>query len=100
MDYSNLSVSDFIKESKKGNIDIDDFHSVFFKKAEEIQKKYNHFITISKKEAKDDLKKLDRKSRLSGLPVSIKDNICTKGIQSTAGSKILENYIPPFDATS
>lgn len=100
MDYSNLSVSDFIKESKKGNIDIDDFHSVFFKKAEEIQKRYNHFITISKKEAKDSITKLDRKSTLAGLPISVKDNICTRGIQSTAGSKILENYIPPFDATS
>lgn len=100
MDYSRLSVSDFIKESKKSNIDINDFHSRFFEETEKIQKRYNYFITISKKEAKDSIRKLDRKSKLAGIPISVKDNICTKGIQSTAGSKILENYIPPFDATS
>jgi aspartyl-tRNA(Asn)/glutamyl-tRNA(Gln) amidotransferase subunit A len=37
--------------------------------------------------------------KLSGYTVSVKDNICVKGMQSTAGSKILEGYIPPFDAT-
>jgi aspartyl-tRNA(Asn)/glutamyl-tRNA(Gln) amidotransferase subunit A len=36
---------------------------------------------------------------LQYLPVSIKDNICTKGIKTTAGSKILETYVPTFDAT-
>jgi len=37
--------------------------------------------------------------KLKGYTVSVKDNICVKGMQSTAGSKILEGYIPPFDAT-
>lgn len=37
--------------------------------------------------------------RLSGYTVSVKDNICVRGMESTAGSKILEGYIPPFDAT-
>ncbi|RLJ01352.1 MAG: Asp-tRNA(Asn)/Glu-tRNA(Gln) amidotransferase subunit GatA [Candidatus Aenigmatarchaeota archaeon] len=36
---------------------------------------------------------------LKGLPVSIKDNICVKGVQTTAGSRILEGYVPPFDST-
>lgn len=37
--------------------------------------------------------------RLKGISVSVKDNICVKGLESKAGSKILEGYIPPFDAT-
>jgi len=37
--------------------------------------------------------------RLKGYTVSVKDNVCVKGVQSTAGSKVLEGYVPPFDAT-
>jgi len=37
--------------------------------------------------------------RLAGVAVSVKDNVCVKGMPSTAGSKVLEGYMPPFDAT-
>jgi aspartyl-tRNA(Asn)/glutamyl-tRNA(Gln) amidotransferase subunit A len=37
--------------------------------------------------------------RLAGFNVSVKDNVCVKGMPSTAGSKVLEGYMPPFDAT-
>jgi aspartyl-tRNA(Asn)/glutamyl-tRNA(Gln) amidotransferase subunit A len=36
---------------------------------------------------------------LAGVPIAIKDAICTRGLPSTAGSRILENYVPPYDAT-
>jgi aspartyl-tRNA(Asn)/glutamyl-tRNA(Gln) amidotransferase subunit A len=41
----------------------------------------------------------DIQGKLSGYAVSVKDNICVKGVESTAGSLILQGYIPPFDAT-
>ena len=48
---------------------------------------------------------IDRDSRgwrdapLAGVPVALKDNICTRGVRTTASSRILESFVPPFDAT-
>ncbi|MDR2777610.1 MAG: Asp-tRNA(Asn)/Glu-tRNA(Gln) amidotransferase subunit GatA, partial [Rickettsiales bacterium] len=40
-----------------------------------------------------------RAKRLEGLPMGVKDVFCTKGIETTAGSKILKNFIPPYEST-
>jgi len=61
-------------------------------RARGIQKKYSPFITIA-----DEVE--SGRGKLAGMAISVKDNICTKGMRSTAGSRILEGYIPPFDAT-
>ncbi|MFA6526406.1 MAG: Asp-tRNA(Asn)/Glu-tRNA(Gln) amidotransferase subunit GatA [Candidatus Buchananbacteria bacterium] len=65
------------------------------------------FITLNEKEAYEQadaadekLKNGDSASPLLGIPVAIKDIFCTKDLKTTSASKILENYIPPFDATT
>ena len=69
--------------------------------------KVKAFITVTESEALAQATEVDRKiknkeslSPLAGLPVAVKDLFCTKGIKSTGGSKILANYIPPYDATA
>ncbi len=89
-----LSVKEFLNEVKNGNLDLEDFLAKVKESCEKIQKEFSPFITLV-----ENFRLSSNKGKIFGLPISIKDNICTKGIQTTAGSKILEGYIPPFNAT-
>lgn len=64
------------------------------------EKSLNSFVTICDKTALNEAKNADLSKPLGGIPIAVKDNYCTKGIITTASSKLLENYIPQYDATS
>jgi len=89
-----MSVKEFLEESKKGNINFLDFASALLEEVERINKRFQLLREIC-----DIRDRLYLRPPLNGLPISVKDCICVKGVQSCAGSKILEGYIPPFDAT-
>ena len=64
----------------------------------------NAFITIDAERALDRARSLDERPPagelpLLGVPVAVKDNICTRGLRTTAGSRLLEHYVPPYSAT-
>jgi aspartyl-tRNA(Asn)/glutamyl-tRNA(Gln) amidotransferase subunit A len=87
-----LSVSDLVDES--------------YKRIGEVEGKVQAFLTLDEENARAAAKALDDKviqnkptSKLYGLPIGIKDNIVTKGLRTTAASKILENFNPIYDAT-
>jgi aspartyl-tRNA(Asn)/glutamyl-tRNA(Gln) amidotransferase subunit A len=100
MDYTRLSVSDFITQAGSGSLNLRDFYPRLFKRLRELDRTYNIFVTLPEEQVIS-LAKLTRKPSglLAGLPVSLKDNICSEGIQATAGSRILRGYEPPFDST-
>ena len=78
----------------------------FIKRTEEIEPKINGYITFLGERALEEAKKKDEElakgnsiGKLFGIPIAIKDNIITKDIKTTCASKILENFLPPYNAT-
>jgi aspartyl-tRNA(Asn)/glutamyl-tRNA(Gln) amidotransferase subunit A len=78
-----------------------------FKRISEKEETINAFITETRETALKQADLADNRFRngkkippLNGIPIAIKDNLCTKGIKTTCGSKILANYVPPYDATA
>ena len=77
-----------------------------FERIDEKEKEIGAYLEITKSQALETAKLVDEKisrgekiAPLEGIPCAIKDNICTKGIKTTCASKILENFVPPYDAT-
>lgn len=77
----------------------------FLKRIKDLDPRLNSFITVSPA-ALTDSEWLDKNWKSSkdelpllGVPFALKDMYCTKGLRTTAGSKMLENFIPPYDAT-
>jgi aspartyl-tRNA(Asn)/glutamyl-tRNA(Gln) amidotransferase subunit A len=73
---------------------------------EKHDKDISAYLTVLSNEAKKAAKDSDERrkggrvaSEIDGLPIAVKDVICTKDIKTTAASKILENFVPPYDAT-
>lgn len=78
----------------------------YFENIEAKDKEIQAYLTLTKDLAFEQAKLVDEKIKkgektgmLSGIPAAIKDNICIDGIRTTAASKILDNYIAPYDAT-
>ncbi len=98
-----MSLTEFLQNAREGNVDLKDYLERFLEETDKINKKFKVFITLrSKEKIEEDAEAIKNKSKngsLFFLPFTVKDNICTKDLRTTCGSKMLENYVPFFDAT-
>ena len=106
MELTKLTITQAHEGLKKKEFSALELCRAYLDKIEKEDKKIQAFLTISKDLAISQAKKVDEIiSRgqeiplLAGIPCVIKDNILVEGVKCTAGSKILENYIAPYDAT-
>lgn len=106
MNLNQLNIKQVNSLLKNKEISAMDLYEASRKRTEEVDGTMKAFITTSFEEAKEQVKsaqeKIDKKedSLLTAIPYSLKDNLSTGGIKTTCASKMLENYIPIFDATA
>lgn len=107
MDLANLTIDAARSAVAEGKISATALAELYYAKIESDDPKIGAYLMLSKERALakagevDALaKKGDKLPPLAGVPVGIKDVLVTKGVRTTAGSKILANYIPPYDCTA
>ncbi len=105
MDIASKSVKDLREMLDKKEISSKELTKEYIDRIKKYDSEIESYITVTEEKAYADAEKAQKlidsgkASMLCGIPMAIKDNICTDGIRTTCSSKMLENYVPPFNAT-
>jgi len=100
-----ISALEFVQEVQNGNISAEDFVAKTLERIQNIDEKLHAFLSVNE-DAVNQAREIDKKIKSGnkvgacfGMPISIKDNMCVKNSKTTCASKMLENYVSPYDAT-
>ena len=106
MDITNLTVHELMEKLGNNELTSEEITKAYVDRINDKEKDVNAFVTTLCDEALEKAKKMDEKrksgdikSNLAGIPIGIKDNLCTKGVKTTCSSRMLEDFIAPYDAT-
>ena len=94
MELTDLTVHELMEKVKNKEITIEEITKAYADRINEKEPEVNAFVSTRLDEAI-----AESKNPEAGIPIGIKDNICTKGIKTTCSSKMLENFVSPYDAT-
>ena len=106
MEITELTVYELQEKLKSKELSIKDITKAYADRIKEKENDVKAFVTVltddATKKAEEMQEKIDKgevKGAFAGIPIGIKDNICTKGVKTTCSSKMLENFVSPYDAT-
>src|ERR1700740_2738821 len=107
MDLNSLTVAGTVTAIRERQVTATALTEDFYRKIGAEDGEIHSFLALSKERATAAAAKVDSLADkgaplppLAGVPMAIKDVMVTRGVRTTAGSKILENYIPPYDCTA
>lgn len=105
MDIWKLSAVELGKKIKEKEVTVSEALEAALLQIEEKEADYNCYITVDRAGARKRAQKVQKRidsgeltSALAGVPVAVKDNMCTQGLLTTCGSKMLENFVPTYSA--
>ena len=106
MNITELTVHELKEKLDRNELTCEEITKAYVDRINEKEKDIDAFVTTLTDEALSTAKKIDEAKKnnenlgeYAGIPIGIKDNMCTKGVRTTCGSKILENFISPYDGT-
>lgn len=106
MNITELTVHELQEKLKSKELTITDITKAYIDRIKEKENDVQAFVTLLTEEATEQAKDIqskvengEMKGELAGIPIGIKDNMCTKGVKTTCSSKMLENFVAPYDAT-
>jgi len=106
LNWVHLTAHELHEALKKKEVSSRELVEAFFSRIDSVEKSVHAYNTLTKKEAllqadraDEAIAKGENIGPLTGVPIALKDNLCTEGIRTTCSSKILENFVPPYDAT-
>lgn len=99
-------IKELVDKIQNKEVSCEEILTYYIKNIKEKEEYINAFISLQEEKALKKAKEIDEKiakgekvGKLAGIPIAIKDNLCTNGIATTCASKMLEDFIPPYDAT-
>src|SRR5688572_27348189 len=105
MDLHALTIHELCALLDAREVSACDVTEAFYGRIDAVDDLVHAYLTLTRDLAFEQADQADRRRQagehgsLLGIPLAIKDIICTKGVRTTCGSKILENFVPPYDAT-
>lgn len=106
MELYEYTVHELMDKLQKKEITITEITKSYANRINEKEKDVEAFVTVLTDEAIAKSQEVEKKvengelnSKFAGIPIGIKDNMCTKGVKTTCSSKMLENFVAPYDAT-
>jgi aspartyl-tRNA(Asn)/glutamyl-tRNA(Gln) amidotransferase subunit A len=105
MEIHALTIHALQKLLKQGELKAVEVTEAFLARVDRVEERVGAFITLDREgalvqaEAADRQRAAGRAGELCGIPLALKDIVCTKDLRTTCGSRMLENFIPPYDAT-